>query len=100
MVGVGPNGSESSLARVSLVNYHGAVILDEFVRQRERVTDYRTFVSGVRETDMINGTHTISSLYAFCGTHIEPPSQTLCGGPKGGGRSTEGSGSCWACCLQ
>ena len=64
MVGVGPNGSESSLARVSLVNFHGAVILDEFVRQRERVTDYRTLVSGVRETDMINGTHIIPSLYA------------------------------------
>ncbi|KAL5504520.1 REX4 [Sanghuangporus vaninii] len=53
MVGVGPNGSESSLARVSLVNYYGAIILDEFVRQRERVTDYRTFVSGVRASDMV-----------------------------------------------
>ncbi|EJD08249.1 ribonuclease H-like protein [Fomitiporia mediterranea MF3/22] len=56
MVGVGPEGSESSLARVSLVNYHGAIILDEFVRQRERVVDYRTHVSGVRAEDMINGT--------------------------------------------
>lgn len=55
MVGVGINGSESSLARISLVNYHGAVILDEFVRQRERVVDYRTFVSGVRESDMVKG---------------------------------------------
>ena len=55
MVGVGINGAESSLARVSLVNYYGAVQLDEFVRQRERVVDYRTQWSGVRETDMING---------------------------------------------
>lgn len=55
MVGVGPNGSESSLARASLVNYHGAIVFDSFVRQRERVTDYRTFVSGVRESDMIHG---------------------------------------------
>ena len=55
MVGVGLEGEESSLARVSLVNYHGAIILDEFVRQRERVIDYRTHVSGIRETDMING---------------------------------------------
>ncbi|KAJ7201086.1 ribonuclease H-like domain-containing protein [Mycena pura] len=54
MVGVGPEGAESSLARVSLVNYHGAVQLDEFVRQRERVVDYRTEFSGVRETDMVN----------------------------------------------
>jgi len=53
MVGVGIDGVESSLARVSLVNYYGAVQLDEFVRQRERVVDYRTQWSGVRETDMI-----------------------------------------------
>ena len=55
MVGVGIDGSESSLARVSLVNYYGAVQLDEFVRQRERVVDYRTQYSGVRERDMVNG---------------------------------------------
>ncbi|CAL1711276.1 unnamed protein product [Somion occarium] len=54
MVGVGINGAESSLARVSLVNYHGAVIMDEFVLQRERVVDYRTEFSGIRPTDMIN----------------------------------------------
>ncbi|KAJ7275017.1 ribonuclease H-like domain-containing protein [Mycena rebaudengoi] len=54
MVGVGPEGVESSLARVSLVNYYGAVQLDAFVRQRERVVDYRTQYSGVRETDMVN----------------------------------------------
>ena len=55
MVGVGIDASESSLARVSLVNYHGAVQLDVFVKQKERVVDYRTHVSGVRETDMTNG---------------------------------------------
>jgi RNA exonuclease 4 len=43
------------LARVSLVNFHGAVQLDEFVRPRERVVDYRTDFSGVREGDMVNG---------------------------------------------
>ena len=63
MVGVGPEGSESSLARVSLVNYYGAIILDEFVRQRERVVDYRTTVSGVRETDMIKVIFVLLSLY-------------------------------------
>src|ERR1700733_5338886 len=55
MVGVSIDGSESSLARVSIVNFYGAVLIDEFVRQRERVVDYRTQFSGVRETDMING---------------------------------------------
>lgn len=53
MVGIGIDGSESSLARVTLVNYHGVVILDEFVKQRERVVDYRTRWSGVREGDMV-----------------------------------------------
>ncbi|KAI9456484.1 ribonuclease H-like domain-containing protein [Boletus coccyginus] len=52
MVGVGIEGDESSLARVSIVNYTGAIILDVFVRQRERVVDYRTQWSGVRNTDL------------------------------------------------
>jgi RNA exonuclease 4 len=54
MVGVGPMGRESTLARVSVVNYFGAVLLDEFVRQKERVTDWRTQWSGIRARDMIN----------------------------------------------
>ncbi|KAG6831363.1 hypothetical protein H0H87_005374 [Tephrocybe sp. NHM501043] len=54
MVGVGIDGAESSLARISLVNFYGAIQLDEFVRQRERVVDYRTQFSGIRESDMIN----------------------------------------------
>lgn len=52
MVGVGIDGEESSLARVSIVNYAGAVILDAFVRQRERVVDYRTKWSGIRSADL------------------------------------------------
>lgn len=60
MVGVGLDGVESSLARVSIVNYYGAVLLDEFVRQKERVVDYRTKYSGVRESDMIKGTSTFN----------------------------------------
>lgn len=51
-------GEESSLARVSLVNWHGAVVLDELVQQRERVVDYRTKWSGIRPRDMINGAFT------------------------------------------
>lgn len=52
MVGIGLEGSESSLARVSIVNFKGAVVLDAFVRQREHVVDYRTQWSGVRRTDL------------------------------------------------
>lgn len=57
MVGVGLEGAESSLARVSMVNYHGAIVMDEFVQQRERVVDYRTQWSGIREEDLIKGTN-------------------------------------------
>lgn len=54
MVGVGDKGSESVLARVSIVNFHGATIMDRFVRPQEKVTDYRTWVSGVRPRDLKN----------------------------------------------
>ncbi|KAK7486713.1 hypothetical protein BaRGS_00021997 [Batillaria attramentaria] len=52
MVGVGKDGEESVLARVSLVNQHGHCVYDKFVRPREKVTDFRTHVSGVRPIDL------------------------------------------------
>lgn len=55
MVGVGDDGKESILARVSIVNQYGCCVYDKFVRPTERVTDYRTKVSGVRRTDLTNG---------------------------------------------
>lgn len=51
-VGVGPEGTESALARVSIVNFYGHTVLDKFVRPRERVTDWRTWVSGVTPKHM------------------------------------------------
>lgn len=57
MVGIGIDGNESSLARVSIVNFHGFVQLDEFVRQREQVVDYRTRHSGIRASDMVKAKH-------------------------------------------
>ncbi|KAG2188351.1 hypothetical protein INT44_001104 [Umbelopsis vinacea] len=54
MVGVGPEGEESALARVSLVNYNGAVLMDDFVKPQERVTDFRTAVSGVTPKHLVN----------------------------------------------
>ncbi|KAK0744214.1 ribonuclease H-like domain-containing protein [Schizothecium vesticola] len=47
MVGVGPSGHLSALARVSLVDFHGRQVYDSYVRPRETVTDWRTHVSGV-----------------------------------------------------
>jgi len=53
MVGVGERGHESSaLARVSVVNFHGHCLLDVFVKPKEMVTDWRTWVSGVSPKDM------------------------------------------------
>lgn len=56
MVGVGgPDHERSVLARVSIVNFYGHCVLDVFVRPQERVTDWRTWVSGVSAKDMVNG---------------------------------------------
>lgn len=54
-VGVGPNGARSILARVSIVNYYGHVLMDEYVKPLERVTDWRTWVSGVTPAKVSNG---------------------------------------------
>jgi RNA exonuclease 4 len=48
MVGTGPDGSRSALARVVVVNAVGNVVLDSFVRPASAVTNYRTAVSGIR----------------------------------------------------
>ncbi len=54
MVGVGPNPDrESSLARVSAVNFHGDQIYDSYVKQKEEVTDWRTHVSGILPKHMV-----------------------------------------------
>lgn len=41
MVGVGPEGKRSALARVALVNQEGHVLMDMHVKPKEKVTDYR-----------------------------------------------------------
>lgn len=55
MVGVGSNGQDDMLARVSIVNQHGDVLIDKYVKPREKVIDYRTRVSGIRPKDIENG---------------------------------------------
>ncbi|KAL7541953.1 hypothetical protein ACHAXR_011672 [Thalassiosira sp. AJA248-18] len=52
MVGIGPSGLYSRLARVSLVNWDGEVVYDTLVKVEETVTDYRTFVSGITAEDL------------------------------------------------
>ena len=55
MVGGGPSGSISMLARCSIVNHHGNVLYDSYARPLDRVTDYRTVYSGVRPQDLKDG---------------------------------------------
>ena len=52
MVGVGRKGFRSILARVSIVNQYGYPLYDTFVAPTEKVTDYRTSISGVRPKDL------------------------------------------------
>lgn len=51
MVGVGGSGpgeeERSVIARVSIVNSRGKVLYDRYVRAEERITNYRTAVSGI-----------------------------------------------------
>ncbi|KAK4185925.1 putative RNA exonuclease 4 [Podospora australis] len=52
MVGIGPGGQESALARVSLVDFTNAQIYDSYVLPQEKVTDWRTHVSGISPAKM------------------------------------------------
>ena len=48
MVGIGNQGRQSALARVSIVDWHHNVLLDTYVQVPMKVTDYRTAVSGIK----------------------------------------------------
>ncbi|KAK2902941.1 hypothetical protein Q8A67_007654 [Cirrhinus molitorella] len=54
MVGTGPKGCCSELARCSIVNYEGDVIYDKYIKPINPVTDYRTRWSGIRRQHLIN----------------------------------------------
>lgn len=55
MVGVGEHGVDSILARVSLVNEFCECVYDKYVMATEKVTDFRTKVSGIRANDLKKG---------------------------------------------
>jgi RNA exonuclease 4 len=59
MVGTGNDGNFSSVARVTLIDWFGEVLLDEYLLQTEPVTDYRTFVSGITKQDLDAATMTL-----------------------------------------
>ncbi|XP_071325553.1 interferon-stimulated 20 kDa exonuclease-like 2 isoform X2 [Trachinotus anak] len=53
MVGTGPKGRISQLARCSIVSYEGDVVYDKFINPSMPVTDYRTRWSGIRHRDLV-----------------------------------------------
>lgn len=55
MVGTGPDGSYSMLARVCIVNNHGHTLYDTFVSPMDKITDYRSTISGVLPKDLRGG---------------------------------------------
>lgn len=54
MVGTGPGGRTSELARCSIVNYRGDVVYDKYVNPQLPIRDYRTRWSGVTKHHMKN----------------------------------------------
>ncbi|KAL7402166.1 hypothetical protein ABVT39_010759 [Epinephelus coioides] len=54
MVGTGPGGCCSELARCSILDYHGNVLYDKYVRPCQPVTDYRTRWSGIQRHHLHN----------------------------------------------
>nr|CAG8537725.1 7346_t:CDS:2 [Entrophospora candida] len=56
MVGVGYQGRESALARVSIVNYYGTKLLDKYVKPKKVVMDYRTPYSGITK-ELLENAH-------------------------------------------
>ncbi|NXW45133.1 I20L2 protein, partial [Nyctiprogne leucopyga] len=54
MVGTGPGGSTSALARCSIVSYRGDVMYDQYIRPAVPIVDYRTRWSGIRRQHMVN----------------------------------------------
>ena len=77
MVGVGPDGEDSIVARVSLVNQFGKCIYDKFVKPTEEVIDYRTFVSGIRPEDIVNGKLTVF-IFELLKLHLTYKSNHVC----------------------
>ena len=98
---MGIDGKESSLARVSVVDYHGAVLLDEMVKQRERVVDYRTEWSGIRPGDLVNGEYDASCLNIVIASpdRYQTYSQVVYRSAEASRRFTEGQDISGARCL-
>lgn len=56
MVGTGPGGRISELARCSIVDYHGNVLYDKYIKPCQPITDFRTRWSGIQRQHLQNAT--------------------------------------------
>lgn len=56
MVGTGPGGRCSELARCSILDYRGNILYDKYVQPSRRVTNFRTPWSGIRSHHLHNAT--------------------------------------------
>ncbi|MBN3316870.1 AEN nuclease, partial [Atractosteus spatula] len=54
MVGTGPEGRSSEVARCSLVGYYGDVLYDRYIQPLRPVKDYRTRWSGIRQHHLLH----------------------------------------------
>lgn len=65
MVGI-RNNTKSALARVSIVDYYGHIVLDTYVKPMEPVSHYRTWVSGIHWHHLRNASnfHTVQAIVA------------------------------------
>ena len=52
MVGVGSSGAKDALAQVVIVNFHEQLVYSAYVRPTQKVTDWRSHVSGVRPSNL------------------------------------------------
>ena len=64
MVGIGPAGDFSMLARCSIVNHHGNVLYDSYVAPMDKIIDYQTEFSRITPQLLRGGTCIIVILYS------------------------------------
>ncbi|XP_037538471.1 apoptosis-enhancing nuclease [Nematolebias whitei] len=56
MVGTGPGGRCSELARCSIIDYHGNILYDKCIKPCQPVTNFRTRWSGIQKRHLRNAT--------------------------------------------
>jgi RNA exonuclease 4 len=52
MVGIGMDGLDSMLARVTIIDWNHEVIYDQYVKPQHPVIDYRTYITGITKNDL------------------------------------------------